>query len=117
MRHVQTSTLMPTPAPEHIAFLTGYAPKLNAVLNEARKPRAIVVIHLDSKTGDYRGVVTPAIRIDTPHLMAMGIPEAPALTMIQQMREFDPQHEALVLITEETPDTGFRYSFVKIELD
>jgi hypothetical protein len=108
---------MPPPWPEHLAFLADYSPRLNEILSQAGHPRCVFVIQLDSRTGRFQTGHSPTEHVDLPHLMEIGVPEGPAITLMEQLKNYDSRREALVVITEVCPNDRSKISLVTLTLE
>jgi hypothetical protein len=111
MPGMQLPNAHPTPAATgHAAVLKQLEPQLARRLQEAGCPRGVIVVELHEATGRFASAFSPPETSDVPHFMALGLPEESATSLVEAMRTYDPEANALILVLEQRRNGEFAVS-------
>lgn len=111
-------TALPAPHPRHLAAAT---PMWDRMVEGAKRLHAaygpgLIALVLEPKAGDWRLGFTPRHQADLSRVMAMGVSEAAAETIIDRVASYNPSVAAKMLVVEEGYSPENPFSFIEFEL-
>jgi hypothetical protein len=110
-------SVVPAPTASHAKALARLRDRLARAAERMKEAhgRGLLVLQLDEAGNRFSIGFTPVRRADVPHVMAMGVPEEAAVSILERVGAYDLRTEAALLVTERGA-TGFRFTFVALAL-
>lgn len=118
MSVIDAPSVIASPSSFHLSMIDGLKGLLTdgaMRLHTAYGPGLITLV-LGSEVGGWRLGFTPRHLADVAHVMAMGVPEEAALTMLHRLSFYNAATAALLLVVEDGYRMNGPYSFVQIDL-
>lgn len=104
---------MMSPTPRNLDMLTQYTPQALDRMRATNWPAGLVILLVDRQNRFTFGF-TPKAQADLLHVMAQGLPEDRAVSIVEKLSTYNPKQQCLFLIVDEFEGTHF---FVPIDVE
>jgi hypothetical protein len=119
MKLPDSPSTIPAPQPSH---LSAAAQLWDRLVSGARKihaehGRGLMLLTLDPASGSYQCGYTPLKRADVAHVMSFGVPEEAAITIVNDLEDYDMAAGAKFLILEAGNPLAGPFSYFDVRFD